>query len=202
MKKDVVKKRPSSETANNARWLRAIKLFVESGAIGAKAAMLEAGFSQTTAAKQCQLLKKHPTYIEWVKAKTEKNLITKKRLNEKLLRWANSNITDYFDFGDFTVAKGKETQYRFITVKNLAELSREITDCISEIQETANGIRIKLVDKLAAVAKLAEINGLIAPRQTEVTGKDGKPIAMKFTFGEANLKPQIPDAKNRMGEYN
>lgn len=36
----------------------------------------------------------------------------------------------------------------------------------------------------------------------ELSGKGGKPIDLKFTFGEANLKPQIPDAKNRMGEYN
>lgn len=36
----------------------------------------------------------------------------------------------------------------------------------------------------------------------ELTGKDGKPIAVKFIFGDANLKPYIPDSKNRMGKYN
>ena len=57
-------------------------------------------------------------------------------------------------------------------------------------------------DRIGAIGKAMEMFGYIAPKQSEVTGKDGKPIAMKFTFGDANLKPQIPDAKNRMGEYN
>jgi hypothetical protein len=184
--------------ATDARWLKAVNIFIKNGAIDAKASMVKAGFAKSTATKCCQQLKKHPVYIEWTEANVKKNVVTKELLNEKLLRWANSNITDYFDFGDFKIDKGDKTEYRFVSVKDLTELPREITDCISEIQETPGGLRIKLIDKLAAVAKLAEINGLVAPRQMEVGGKDGKPIAMTFTFGAANLKSLIPDSKNRI----
>ena len=193
------------QAATDARWLKAVNIFIKNGATGAEAAMLKAGFAKSTANKCCQQLKKHPVYLEWVKAKTKKNLISKELLNEKLLRWVNSNVVDYFDFGNFIVPKGgknEESGYRLISIKDLAKLPRKITDCISEIQETNNGIRIKLVDKLAAVAKLAEINGLIAPKKMELGGKDGEPIAMRFIFGDANLKPYIPDSKNRMGKYN
>lgn len=40
----------------------------------------------------------------------------------------------------------------------------------------------------------------IADRR-ELTGKGGSPIAMTFTFGDANLKPLIPDTKNRIKGY-
>ncbi len=168
MKKGTVKKKRASETVNNARWLRAVNLFIENGAVGAKEVMLKARFPRSTADKKCHLLKKHPVYLEWVNANTEKNIVNKEHLNEKLLRWADSNIVDYFDFGDY---KKDGDQYRLIRIKDLTSLSREITDCIAEIQETQYGVRIKLIDKLATVAKLAEINGLIAPKKSEITGE-------------------------------
>ena len=36
----------------------------------------------------------------------------------------------------------------------------------------------------------------------ELSGKGGKPIKVEFGFGDANLKPYIPDTKNRMAKYN
>lgn len=136
------------KTANDARWLDAVNIFIKNGAIGAKVAMIKAGFAKSTATKCCQQLKKHPTYLEWVKAKTKKNLITKVYLEQKLY------------------------------------------DIIEE-----NGR-----DRIGAIGKAMEMFGFIAPKQVEVAGKDGEPIA--FTFGEANLKPYIPDTKNRMAKYN
>lgn len=198
MAKSTVKKKKQKSVPDDARWIRAVSIFIKNGTTDATGAMITAGFAKSTATQKSHLLKKHPDYIKWIEAKTQKNLITKKLLNAKLLRWASSNITDYFDFGDFKIDKGDKTEYRFISVKDLTKLPREITDCIAEIQETANGIKIKLIDKLAAVAKLAEINGLVAPKQMEVGGKDGKPIAMTFTFGAANLKSLIPDSNSRI----
>ncbi len=202
MAKSTVKKKRFTRVTAKAQWVAAVNLFIKGGAKNGRAAMLKAGLPESTAEKQSHRLKKHPIYIEWIKANVKKNIVTKEALNEKLLRWASSNVVDYFNFGDFAVTKGENTEYRFISVKDLTGLPREITDCIAEIQETSNGIRIKLVDKLAAVSKLAEINGLIAPRQMEVGGRDGKPIEMKFIFGDANLKPYVPDTKNRIAKYN
>lgn len=168
MAKSTTKKGTAKDAT--ARWVKAVNLFIENGAVGETEAMLKAGFPDTMARKKCHLLKKHPIYLEWVKAKTKKNLVTKEHLNEKLLRWAGSNVVDYFDFGSFAIVKGEKTEHRLISIKNLKKLPREITDCIAEIQETNNGIRIKFIDKLAAVSKLAEINGLIAPKVNELKG--------------------------------
>lgn len=145
-----VKKKRSLRTTTNARWLKAVNLFIGNGADDAGQAMLKAGFSKSSATKQCQLLKKHPVYLEWVKANTKKNLITKAYLEQKLY------------------------------------------DIIEE-----NGR-----DRIGAIGKAMEMFGFIAPKRKEITGKDGEPVAVKFIFGDANLKPYIPDSKSRIGKYN
>lgn len=148
VKKTAVKKKSGPSAYNDARWLKAVNLFIESNATGAKAAMVKVGFSESFATKRCDLLKKHPVYLEWVKAKTKKNLITKAYLERKLY---------------------------------------------AIIEENGR-------DRVSAIGKAMEMFGFIAPKQVEVAGKDGKPIA--FTFGDANLKPYVPDTKNRIAKYN
>lgn len=148
MPKSAVKRKRSTTAITNARWMRAVNLFIENGAKDAGAAMLKAGFSESFAAKRCELLRKHPAYLKWVKAKTKKNLITKAYLEQKLY-----NI----------------------------------------IEENGR-------DRIGAIGKAMEMFGYIAPKQVEVGGKDGKPIA--FTFGDANLKPYVPHSNNRITGIN
>ena len=199
------KKKKPAETlkdgfnTNNAKWVKAVRYYINGDCDGKQEkCMLKAGFAKTTARTYNYKIKKHPDYLAWQKTQTKKNIVTKEQLNEKLVRWANSNVVDYFDFGNFIAGKDNHDnpEYRLVSVKDLTKLSREVTDCISEIQETSNGIRIKLVDKLAAVAKLAEINGLIAAKKLEVGGDPDKPL--RFTFGTENLKPPASAPKNRM----
>lgn len=73
--------------------------------------------------------------VEWTKA--------------KLKRFAESKITDYFN-----IKKGN------IYLKDLHKLPPEAIDCIQEISETKEGIRIKLVDKKSSVTDIARILGL------------------------------------------
>lgn len=58
---------------------------------------------------------------------------------------------------------------------------------VAEVSLTAQGVKVKMHDKLSALDKLAKHLGMFVERH-EVTGKDGKPIETRDTSREAIAK--------------
>ena len=100
----------------------------------------------------CRLLSnaKVQAYIAEIENKTTKRVeLSVQWIKEKLKRFSEAKITDYFEIKSGSVY-----------LKNLHDLPPEIVDCIQEIQETKDGIKIKLVDKKSSVTDLARTFGM------------------------------------------
>jgi phage terminase small subunit len=72
-------------------------------------------------------------------------------VTKKLKRFSEAKITDYF-----------EIKNGGIYLKDLHNLPSEIVDCIQEIQQTKDGIKIKLVDKKSSVVDLGRHLGMFS----------------------------------------
>jgi hypothetical protein len=76
----------------------------------------------------------------------------------------------------------------------------------TKIVITKGGVKVEVDlepnEKVMIIREMLKMGGHYAPEKRELGGKDGKPIAVEFTFGDANLKPYIPDTKNRIAKYN
>lgn len=89
-------------------------------------------------------------YIDSIEMKTTKEVeLSVSWVKEKLKRFSEAKITDYF-----TIKKG------FIEVKDFNKIPPEIIDCIQEIQQTKDGIKIKLVDKKSSVTDIGKVFGM------------------------------------------
>ncbi len=89
-------------------------------------------------------------YIAEIENKTtEKVELSVQWVKDKLKRFSEAKITDYFEIRDGGVY-----------LKDLHDLPPEIVDCIQEIHETKDGIKIKLVDKKSSVTDIARTMGM------------------------------------------
>ena len=88
-------------------------------------------------------------FIESIEKKTtEKVELDLVWVKEKLKRFSNAKVTDYFEI------KGKK-----LILKNLNNLPAEIIDCIQEVRQTKDGVVIKLVDKKSSVTDIGRTIG-------------------------------------------
>lgn len=74
----------------------------------------------------------------------------------KLRQFAEANMLDFASWDGGSV-----------TLKDSSELTPELGACVQEITQTADGVRIKLVDRRAAIADLRALDGLDAPKRAE-----------------------------------
>ena len=97
---------------------------------------------------------------------------------KKAVRWHGALITeeDNPDGGDVLVIKNIYSNA--VELVSSDELDDETAAAIAEVSQTANGVKIKFHDKLAALEKLAKHLGMFVERH-EHTGKDGKPIEIR-----------------------
>ena len=108
-----------------------------------------------------------------------------------LIRW----LGQYTDLVKEAKEKAAErTEIRLTRIIDLS-LDRQIANLESKkmeiTPETLNRIMGTAIDKLCLVQGKPTSTG-----RMELSGK------VQFTFGDANLKPFIPDSKNRMAKYN
>ncbi len=131
---------------------------------GTKAAE-RAGYSKKTAAQQAsRMLKlvKIQNRIKELKKDLEKIAhVSKLKTIKELSTVAFSNIIDVIDV--------EENIIRIKDGKKLSDLPRSITAAISEISETANGLKIKFHNKENAITQLSRMLGWNEPEKTDIT---------------------------------
>ena len=169
--------------------------------------MLDNGYAPSTAKKRNFLIIQHPDYLAWVERKTDNQFASKSAIEKRFNKFANSNITDYYDIKDIEYTDyskdGSCIKYTkpTLVLKDLKELPRELTNCIESIKETKLGTEIKLVSKLSALEDLAKMNGVFIAK-VEHTGDVGPTI---YYIGSDNLTKEVADKiatpKNRLKDY-
>lgn len=88
--------------------------------------------------------------------------VTQERVVTELARVAFADATDYARVETRMIKKddGAEVSYQTVTLKNTAELSPEQRAAISGIKQGANGIEVKLCDKIKALELLGRHIGM------------------------------------------
>ncbi|MDI1345320.1 MAG: hypothetical protein PSV22_14635, partial [Pseudolabrys sp.] len=88
-------------------------------------------------------------------------------MQEKLLGFANCDITRYFEH----TAGGR------LKLRDVTQLPPELRSALSELRVDAKGaVVVKMVDKLGAYNSLIKTIGGFAPERIEVTGANGGPV--------------------------
>lgn len=131
-----------------------------------KQAAIRAGYSAKTAeATAARLLRNVKVQAEI--SRRQKDLqrrteVTQDRVVKELARIAFADATDYAQVETRTVEKddGTEVSYQTVTLKNTAELSPEQRAAIAGIKQGANGIEVKLCDKIKALELLGRHIGM------------------------------------------
>lgn len=131
-----------------------------------KQAAIRAGYSAKTAeATAARLLRNVKVQAEI--SRRQKDLqrrteVTQERVVTELARVAFADATDYAQVETRMIEKddGTEVSYQTVTLKNTAELSPEQRAAISGIKQGANGIEVKLCDKIKALELLGRHIGM------------------------------------------
>ena len=160
--------------------------------LNATQAAIRAGYSEKTAKQQaCRLLAR-----EDVQAAIQKEMgkrehrteITADKVLEEYAKLGFSEVSDYLEVVTERVLVGhdKETGEpisdisQFVLMKDTANIPKNKLAAISEIKQAKDGsISFKLHDKKGALDSIAKHLGMFVDR-TELTGKDGGPITVKF----------------------
>lgn len=151
--------------------------------LNATQAAIRAGYSPKTAGSQAFDLLKKPeiqAYMAKRQADLEKRTeITQDRVLAELAKIGFSDIRKAVKWGDGIAVKDSESGAVEI-VNGIALIGSEQIDeataaSISEVSQTAQGLKIKMHDKRAALVDIGRHLGMFKDK-VEVTGKDGGPI--------------------------
>lgn len=148
-------------------------------------AAIRAKYSEKTAYSQGQRLLKKVEIESRIKElddkKTDELEITQERILKEYAKLAFANSEDFFDWAEgVRVDKtGAELETGIVILKKKTEIPSKFLAAIQSIEETQQGIKIKLYDKKGALDSLAKIKGMFIDKQ-EITGKDGGPVETEF----------------------
>lgn len=131
-----------------------------------KQAAIRAGYSAKTAeATAARLLRNVKVQAEI--ARRQKDLqrrteVSQERVVKELARVAFADATDYVQVETRTVEKndGTELSYQAVTLTETAELSADQRAAIAGIKQGANGVEVKLHDKIKALELLGRHIGM------------------------------------------
>jgi len=156
-------------------------------------AAIRAGYSKKTANEQASRLLANVNILTRVKEldgkKTEELEITHERILKEYAKLAFANSENFFDWAEGTrVGKdGEEFDVGIVLLKRREDIPPDMLAAIQSIEETQQGIKVKLYDKKSALDSLAKIKGMFVEKH-EVSGKDGGPIQTTIIRGDdANL---------------
>lgn len=138
---------------------------------GAEAAR-RAGYSKTTARKQASFLLTLPQIREAIEARfrdaAAANAVTVEKIVAGAAHVAFSDPAKLYD----------ETG----ALKPWSEIDAATRQAIASIEESegekGSSRRVRFSDRMAALALLAKVKGMMAPEKVEVSGPNGDPIAM------------------------
>jgi len=154
--------------------------------LNATQAAIRAGYSAKTAQEQSSRLLSNvmvqARISERMAKREERTEITQDRVLAELAKIGFADIRKAVKWGDGIAVIDPDTGA--VEISNGVALvgSEEIDDAtaasISEVCQTAQGIKIKLHDKRAALVDIGRHLGMFIERK-EITGKDGGPITTK-----------------------
>ncbi len=168
------------------------RLFVQYYLIerNATKAATDAGYSAKTAAQAGNRLLRN-VQVQALIAQSEQKVaekldVTHERIVAELARIGFADIRNVVQWGDGVLVKDPDTG-KVVTVDNVVSLvaSGTISDdtaaCISEISQTAQGLKVKMHDKRAALVDLGKHLGMFKEK-VELTGPGGKAIAITMNL--------------------
>ena len=148
----------------NLRQRRFVEEYLVDG--NATQAAIRAGYAPSTAGQHGDKLLKNNQIAEAI----EDGQVELSRKAKTTAEWARAKLRMFAepDMRDLASWDGET-----VTLKSSDDLPPGLSKCVQEIAQTKDGLRIKLVDKRAAIADLRALDGLDAPSKSEHTGKDG-----------------------------
>ena len=127
-------------------------------------------------------LRRYPLVVDYIDKLREqarkRNAVTVDRLIEELAAIALSDVRNLVECDGKTVK-----------IKSFDDMSDDAARTISEISDSKDGPKIKMWNKLEAMAQLTKVLGIAVERR-EITGKGGK-----------DLFPQEPRSDGEMARY-
>ncbi|GAB2774263.1 hypothetical protein GCM10027275_16620 [Rhabdobacter roseus] len=161
-------------------------------------AAIRAGYSEKSAREiACRLL----TNVDVQKRIEERKAALDAQLENKYLI-SKARLLDQYAYSGFSDLRGFFNADG--TMKPITELSDEQAACLASIevheqftyvdgQKAPNGVikKIKVWDKLRALEGIRKIMGYDAPVKQEVTGADGKPIAVSPAIDYSKLSDEV-----------
>lgn len=153
-----------------------------------KQAAIRAGYSAKTAeATAARLLRNVKVQAEI--SRRQKDLqrrteVTQDRVVKELARIAFADMTDYAQVETRMIEKddGTEASYQAVALKETAELSAEQRAALAGIKQGANGIEVKLHDKIKALELLGRHIGMFNDKLS-LSGTDGGPLTFRWEGG-------------------
>jgi len=131
-----------------------------------------------------ELLRKPDIATAVARGLAQECAVTRTRIVDEIAGIAFANAGDYFQWGPDG-----------IVIRDSRHLTEEQCAVVSEASQTKNAqgggsVRIKLYDKLAALARLARLTGLDAPRG-EVTGAPGDEAPVRGAHSDLELAKRV-----------
>lgn len=151
--------------------------------LNATQAAIRAGYSAKTAASQGERLLRNveiqELLTERMKAREKRTEITQDRVLNELAKIGFADIRRALDWGPDVIVVNEETGETAVSNGVALVPSKNIDDdtaaAISEISQTAQGIKVRLHDKRAALVDIGRHLGMFKDK-VELTGKDGGPV--------------------------
>ena len=135
-------------------------------------AAIRAGYSEKTAAATATRLLRNVNIQNEI-SRRQKDLqrrteVTQDRVVKELARVAFANATDYAraELRTHTKEDGTEVTYQTVEIKQTVELTDDQRAAIAGIKQGANGIEVKLYDKLKALELLGRYIGMFNDKLT------------------------------------
>ena len=171
--------------------------------LNATQAAIRAGYSAKTANEQGARLLANVSVqallTERMKAREKRTEITQDKVLAELAKIGFADIRRALNWGAEVIVVDDETGETAVS-NGVALVSSEKIDndtaaAISEISQTAQGIKIKLHDKRAALVDIGRHLGMFKDK-VELTGKDGGPI-MQATVTPEELAEAVRNVRDK-----
>lgn len=168
------------------------RLFVQHYLIerNATKAAIEAGYSAKTAAQAGNRLLRN-VQVQALIAQSEQKVaekldVTHEKIVAELARIGFADIRNVVQWGDGVLVKDPDTGKpirvdNVVSLVSSASLDDEIAACISEISQTAQGLKVKMHDKRAALVDLGKHLGMFKEK-VELSGPGGRPISISMNM--------------------
>ena len=151
--------------------------------LNATQAAIRAGYSQKTAASIGEENLRKPEIQEAIqvamKSRQERTEITQDMVLRELAKIGFADIRRVVEWGSEVIVADEKTGETAIAsgvaLTPSVKIDEDTAAAISEISQTAHGIKVKLHDKRAALVDIGRHLGMFKEK-VELTGKDGGPV--------------------------